>query len=410
MKKNILIILNLIIGLVISFRCNPTIIFKKTFVEYLLVLTFLALVVILFLKNGKLKIEPFELILLLYPLLFFSDFQVSKLFIYTVVGTIYYFVMQRDYKYSKYVFYPLLLFSIFTSIISWIAVFFPDFYISKILTLFNDSQSLISSFKYRNMNMGFTNHYSRNSFYITVGIIIVFCNIFSSRQVKKNKILKYCILIFLLLTEFIVAKRGLTLFLFISIFLFIQNTEKDVNEKIKKSLKYIVLIVLFVLIGYMFIPSVANLINRIVLSFDSEDISTGRFGLYKIAIIMFISSPILGKGWGSFLKQVSGTTFQAVHNDYLQVLAETGIIGFLIIIIPNFIYYLKTKKQLKSMYNNFQEFSSVVMWLISFSYVYQLFIILYSLTGYPHFSYEQLLLYYISITISSGVRKYLNVN
>ena len=63
-----------------------------------------------------------------------------------------------------------------------------------------------------------------------------------------------------------------------------------------------------------------------------EDISTGRFDLYEIAYKAFSQSPIFGIGAGLF-KEVTHA-YTDVHNAYLQVLCEQGIIGLILFIFP----------------------------------------------------------------------------
>lgn len=52
--------------------------------------------------------------------------------------------------------------------------------------------------------------------------------------------------------------------------------------------------------------------------------ATGRFALWKQAVGMWLDSPIFGHGMSAFYDRYQG----AVHNSYLQVLAETGVVGF----------------------------------------------------------------------------------
>lgn len=54
--------------------------------------------------------------------------------------------------------------------------------------------------------------------------------------------------------------------------------------------------------------------------------ATGRFDLWEQAIDMWLESPVFGSGMSSFYDRYHG----AVHNSYLQVLAETGLVGFLL--------------------------------------------------------------------------------
>jgi len=52
--------------------------------------------------------------------------------------------------------------------------------------------------------------------------------------------------------------------------------------------------------------------------------ATGRFDLWRQAIDMWFDSPIFGNGMSAFYDRYHG----AAHNTYLQVLAETGLLGF----------------------------------------------------------------------------------
>ena len=57
-----------------------------------------------------------------------------------------------------------------------------------------------------------------------------------------------------------------------------------------------------------------------------------RFQIWSAAIAMFKDSFLLGKGLGSFMgcfRQYSNLSIQYAHNCYLQILAETGLIGLL---------------------------------------------------------------------------------
>jgi O-antigen ligase len=69
-----------------------------------------------------------------------------------------------------------------------------------------------------------------------------------------------------------------------------------------------------------------------------EDISSGRFHFWSVAWQIFLANPILGTGLDSFA--MAFTRFdtesgifriEQAHNEYLQMLADAGIIGFLIV-------------------------------------------------------------------------------
>jgi putative inorganic carbon (HCO3(-)) transporter len=65
----------------------------------------------------------------------------------------------------------------------------------------------------------------------------------------------------------------------------------------------------------------------------SDDSALGRFAFWDAAWGMFLSSPLIGVGYGNFggLFELPGEDIRRdVHNIYLQLLAETGVLGFAI--------------------------------------------------------------------------------
>lgn len=92
----------------------------------------------------------------------------------------------------------------------------------------------------------------------------------------------------------------------------------------------------------------ASLIRGIGLESGQQDISNGRSHFWQIALKIFFDYPILGTGLDSF-----GFAFtrydtwngnfrlEQAHNDYLQILADAGILGFAC--IAAFIYLLFNK-------------------------------------------------------------------
>lgn len=66
-----------------------------------------------------------------------------------------------------------------------------------------------------------------------------------------------------------------------------------------------------------------------------EDISSGRFHFWPIAVQIFLANPIIGAGFDAFghaFPQYDSWTgilrVEQAHNDYLQILADAGVLGF----------------------------------------------------------------------------------
>lgn len=110
---------------------------------------------------------------------------------------------------------------------------------------------------------------------------------------------------------------------------------------------------------------------------ENVDFLSGRKVLYESAWEMFEKHPIIGSGWGQFAKTSGHDT--SVHNVYLQLLAETGMVGFVIFIALIF-YTLKwTIEKIKSRkIMDIQQKQCYIFYLLL-----QLFFIIYCLTGNP---------------------------
>lgn len=391
-----------LISVSIAVRCLPTMIYQTLWIEFGLIMTFTVCTVLFnFRSIIKCQYTIYDFIWLITPVFFLIGTAGLRYVFYTIIAILFYLYIQVNTNVITALKYPLLIFSYITSAITWLSFFAPDFYISRILAIFPEGSSLAYSFKNRNMYHGLTNHYSRNSFYITVGILILFSEIMSRSSKKKKR--NIALLVFLICTELLVAKRGLTLFLIMTVIIVIIVKTPGLVKKFKKSLKFIVLGIILFILAYIFVPGVNNIVTRILTPNRSDDISSGRFYLWGVALEMFKRSPLFGRGWGSFLRAMAGTTFQGVHNDYLQLLGELGLAGFALYMTAGISTLVFTYRALKILRSKVYEGTRAQNWII-LSFSYQVFFLLYSITGLPHYSYEQYALYIM--LCGSGVGMY----
>lgn len=129
--------------------------------------------------------------------------------------------------------------------------------------------------------------------------------------------------------------------------------------------------------------------------FDDEDTMHGRQLLYADAIIMGNSAPLTGHGWGSFKKTVDyrgGST--DVHNIYLQLYAELGIIVLSLFVLSAILLMVKNIQLLKAVRKKFPE-ESMEVTIVKLAFCFLSFFFLYGLTGNP--------LYNISFFIVLGL-------
>ena len=123
---------------------------------------------------------------------------------------------------------------------------------------------------------------------------------------------------------------------------------------------------LIIILGYisasLFLgtQNTANPINRVQSIFVEEESSSTRIRYYTFAVKDFIANPIIGYGLGNFKiisierdkENIRSYTIPYVmHNDFLEVAVELGIIGFtlflLIFIYP--IYFLIKRTKIKNL-------------------------------------------------------------
>jgi O-antigen ligase len=71
-----------------------------------------------------------------------------------------------------------------------------------------------------------------------------------------------------------------------------------------------------------------------------SDLVSGRLPIWQAALAMFFDQPVIGHGWGTFRAllpgyrlEPNGFYYTHAHNDYLEILAEGGIVGFAIALV-----------------------------------------------------------------------------
>jgi len=275
----------------------------------------------------------------------------------------------------------LITFGVITSVVTWISLISPNLYDTIFISLLPNEDQLIvrNDFWNLGMKMGLSNHYSRNAFYMVIGIIS--CIIIKMK--KKKKIYDVFYYIFFI-TLLLIGKRAHFLFLIISLIISYGLYKKFSVKKFINIVKYIIIGASVLGIVITVIPGTFTIIERLF-NLGGGDISTGRFGLYKMVWNLFSENSYKALGWGQFSKSTN-YFFAGVHNDYLQLLCETGIIGLGLILYSNLYILIKTINLSRKNNEN-----SILFGVL----IYQVFFMIYSLTGIPHYDAETYMIYFI---------------
>ncbi len=97
-------------------------------------------------------------------------------------------------------------------------------------------------------------------------------------------------------------------------------------------------LIILVFGSVLFLGGEASLLRGIGLQEGAADVTSGRAHFWSVAWQVFLANPVIGAGFDAF--GVAFTRFdtwngyfrvEQVHNDYLQILADAGILGFLCI-------------------------------------------------------------------------------
>jgi len=255
---------------------------------------------------------------------------------------------------------------------------------------------------------GFTTNSGFAANYILVGILAVICE---NNLRGKWTIGSRIFIVFMIIAVLFTSKRGPILFFIIALifcYLMPSRGAKKHNRIWGVFIGISAIIIMFftfedVLADIPIFREVINTINGIS---SGEDVTSGRTKLYAWAFQLFLNNPIRGIGWGYFRRTVVGEitirTTLDVHNVYLQLLCETGIIGF-VVFVSLFIWsWVTTKNAYCSCIA--QNDKRVLRWrpALLFSFAFQTYFILYCLTGNPLYDqfYQIIYMFCCSITVA----------
>lgn len=281
-------------------------------------------------------------------------------------------------KLVSFIFAMSILFSLLTSLVTWLSIFNPNLYVEKFIPLLpsSDRLTVLHDFLVNGMRMGLTNHYSRNAFYIILGIL------FSIYFYLKNKKPIHIVnILFLFVTLLSIGKRGYFIFFTMALVLSYLISNKINLKTISRLILGICVFSIIFIAIYEIFPSTHLMIDRIF--FNHGDISTGRFEVYQDVWNMYKENSYIPLGWGKYTSSTN-YAFVGVHNDYLQLLCETGIIGLFLMLVSNFTF-------LKISISKSKKKNLVAI----IGLIYNLFFLLYSLTGIPHYDFEVYSIFYL---------------
>lgn len=377
--NNIVLLISLLIGFLLLILCCD---FKniKNYQILIFIMTIIAILFVYlknyyFIEGRELYIIVYFIYMLLPLLLTFTDNETEEIFL----NVLSIFIFEHIF------------FTLFIQI-------FKDFYVHNILTWLvnglNDKaiEWNLNFWVEKGYNAGITTHYSTNAIYLAIGMIFFFCKfLFEKKENKKRNLI---ILLLTFIALLLTAKRAHILFSIITCTLvYILNNKENFNKKILNFciFSFIGVFILFLLSS--FVPEITHVFDR----FLNGDFFNGRKIYYEECIKLFGNKIFFGNGWGYFsyyyekaIRINNEFHFLDAHNVFLQLLCEVGVIGF-IFFTGIFFYNLFKSKELSDL---------KTCTFNCFAFGYQIFFLLYCLTGNPLYDVQCFSIYVFVIGLS----------
>lgn len=399
------------------------------------ILSFLLLPIIAknFLVERKIKITIFHWIyILLIGFIFVnylrpSSYHDKESFAYIIIMLIstgyllFSKISSKDIKFALSVFaFTAIAFSV---LIIFFQIFKSSFWVTIFPLLSETAQELATKYFFRGYSVSFGG-VAYTSYILIFGFYSILGRIMYFDDNKKTRNYLFVSLGLIFLTVFLLGRRGeLASFLLSLIILYI-FLAKD-GMRLKRAIKVsLVMIAIFALIVILlpFLTKV-KFLHRYTMTLNSMiygthvagGVTSGRTELYKEAWSLFIDNKLFGVGWGSFSKYgylVLGKpqgTIRNVHNIFLQLLAETGLVGLICVISPMlYLYYQTYLVMKKNSLANLKSKNNYIQLAANVSLICQTFILIVCLID--PINYKNIFWILYSICILLSIYAYLNSN
>lgn len=304
-----------------------------------------------------------------------------------------------DYIPIKFLFWS----GIIAAVGIFIQFLLPSFFDSHILPLFTANQDRIKI--WIDNGYGFSGFYYQLSHadmnLLLAGALAIFFLLKNSYGKGRGRFMVYLSIALIFSAILLTGKRSFAVMaIIIPLFVYLLGKKQFIGTVFALligSLAVYVAVIYFVnhldlFTDNVFLHRLAETVEEIQYA---EDFSSGREGLAESAIRLFEENPVFGVGVGNFVK--ASRQYTDVHNTYLQVLCEQGIIGLLLMVIPLIVCLLKTISLLRVNINS--QYSPY----IKYSLFIQIYFLMYSFTGNTMVNYEVYFFYFLAIALLINV-------
>lgn len=268
--------------------------------------------------------------------------------VYFLLGVMLLFSLSLSEKAPSYIIRFSLYFSLIYVAITIYSVAFTSEFINNLSLFYAEPQlSDVGYLIQSNGYAGIAGHTDRNGFFISVVVGILFVRLFYRSGYTLQTLVLYA-LAFAALS--FTARRGpflgnVVATVLVSFFLL---------YKTGSSWKFFATVLLLAAAFFLapYIPQVSGIFERNEELIQSNDFTNGRMELYDFAFYLFDQKPWFGHGPLTYVALRQNHTGNpemtlSAHNSYLQLLAETGIIGAALFVLCLLVILCQTVISLK---------------------------------------------------------------
>lgn len=372
---------------------------------------YLSLICVLFsIYENKLKFEisKMDIIWIIFFLYIFTrvnynnifDFGLPILYLYSLAMIIF---LKTEIEYYYWPLKILFIFSVIYTLSVICQIFFPKTILSFAANYSSfangiPSQWLLNKIENYAYLGGVVGSVSYAAGYIANNIMMILLR----RKLLKISHNRNLLLLASIAALILTGKRAHVLFLIIALYcvLMLITIKKYKFQNILKSVLFVFCGCLCVFIGMQLFPHWgifaridAMLINISSNNFSLNSVTSGRMEIYRSALLQFAESPVWGIGLRNFQYYFpDSTTPLSAHNFYIQILCETGIIGFSLLIIAQLYTLLKTYRRL--LYVQKHKEKPYLQFCMAYALCFQIFFILYGMTESIFYYHGYILLYF----------------
>lgn len=337
------------------------------------------------------------LVIVVYGFITVSDYEYWAQYRYMLFLIFFIFALrQRDWNniLLKAVLFAGIVYAVTTI---WLAID-AGTYKNIIVNIYPGTRSTLLRLYGEHKYAGITDHYSTNGMVLANAIIVAWAFMVVCKRYMRNE-KKYSVCFALMLIAlFLTAKRAHLLFTVVACFAAYYICTKKERNHGSKFFFMVLGACAAVVVAYLFIPQVHNVINRFFEMSEDTNVES-RHVFWNAALLYFRENVLFGVGWFGFRNNIAPLVNYSghCHNVYIQLLCETGIVGFgiflcwfigsvIIAILMAYRYFLRS-------------FDMKVKINLMFSLAYQFYFLMYCCSGNPLYDVYQYPLYFVACII-----------